>query len=77
MSVDAMTAEYWPISAVLATYCRQNLPQCYTEAVKFHVLWLVEKDMMADLAKKDQNWTKRKFKFPITLSQIHVKCLIF
>ena len=52
--MDTMTAEYWSISAVLTTDCRQNdLHLYYTKAVKFDGLWFVEKDMMADRKKRE------------------------
>ena len=51
ISVDAMAVEYWPISVVLTSDCRQNyLHLRSTEAVKFRG-WLVEKGMMADRQK--------------------------
>ena len=51
--MDAMTAEYWPISTVLTTDCMQNdLHLCYIEAVKFRGLWFVKKDMTTDRQKK-------------------------
>ena len=57
-------SEYWPISIILTTVCRQNyllVHLCYAEAVTFCHLWLVKKDMMTDRQKKDQNWTKHNW----------------
>ena len=51
ISLDAMTAEYWPIKVILATDCWQNLHLHQYEVVKLCGLWLVEKDMMADRQK--------------------------
>ena len=79
ISMDSMTAEYWPISSVLTIDCREQellssvlYWSCYVFAVgdwsKRHDCWQAE---------KYQNWTKHKLKFPVKMfSNFSTSCMI-